>query len=271
MTALLNEVPGALVVAEAADVQGTLEVLRQKKPAVLVLDLSMPGGSGLDVLRQLQKESIKTTVIVLTNYSFPEYEKEARNYGASAFLNKSTQFMQVAELVRELAEAAQAREKEHQLQFKEMVPAVDRGSDDAAAAAEAASPKVRVLVVDDSPTALNWMAMLLSADMRVELVGMAADGKQAIQQVKRLQPDLVVMDLEMPRVNGLEATQVIRSRWPNTQVILTSGNEQAGSLSRSLSAGAKNLLPKHDLADGLSPVLERLFNRKQGIHEYSNK
>jgi DNA-binding NarL/FixJ family response regulator len=103
LVGLLREVPGVSVVGETGDVAGTLEALRRLRPTVLVLDLSMPGGSGLTVLQQVRKEQIQSKVIVLTNYSSAEYEKVARARGASAFLNKSTEFMKVADLVRELA------------------------------------------------------------------------------------------------------------------------------------------------------------------------
>ncbi len=108
LVALLNEVPGVSVVGETVCVSGTMEAVRRLRPAVVVLDLSMPGGSGLDVLRCMKEEQLGAMVIVLTNYSFPEYEKEASRYGAAAFLNKSTQFMKVADMVRGLAEQARA-------------------------------------------------------------------------------------------------------------------------------------------------------------------
>jgi DNA-binding NarL/FixJ family response regulator len=111
MANLLNEVPGVTVVGEAVNVQGTLEEVRRAQPAVLVLDLSMPGGSGLDVLRELQGQAERPHTIVLTNYSFPEYEAEARRLGADAFLNKSTQFLKVVEVVRELATGVLAKEE----------------------------------------------------------------------------------------------------------------------------------------------------------------
>ena len=104
MAALLKEVPGVSVVGEAVTVSATLDGLRRLRPSVLVLDLSMPGGSGLDVLREIGSDQPRPTVIVLTNYSFPEYETEACRLGANAFLNKSTQFMQVADLVRGLTD-----------------------------------------------------------------------------------------------------------------------------------------------------------------------
>jgi FixJ family two-component response regulator len=66
----------------------------------VVLDINMPGGSGLDVLRWMREERIRAVVIVLTNFAFTEYEQKARAYGATAFLNKSYEFMKVVDLVR---------------------------------------------------------------------------------------------------------------------------------------------------------------------------
>jgi DNA-binding NarL/FixJ family response regulator len=100
---LLRDVPGVSVVAESEDVPGTLDAIRRLHPAAVVLDVSMPGGSGLDVLRQMGKEGLSAAVIVLTNYPFPEYEKEAREQGACAFLNKTSEFMKVAELLHDLS------------------------------------------------------------------------------------------------------------------------------------------------------------------------
>jgi DNA-binding NarL/FixJ family response regulator len=100
LAGLLREVPDVSVVGETEDVAGTLEGIRRLCPSVVILDLSMPGGSGLDVLREMGREGLEAVVIVLTNYPFPEYRKEALDRGASAFLNKSSEFDRVAELVR---------------------------------------------------------------------------------------------------------------------------------------------------------------------------
>jgi DNA-binding NarL/FixJ family response regulator len=108
LVALVSEVAGVFVAGETVNVLGTVELVRRLRPAVVVLDLSMPGGSGLDVLRRMREEQLQAVVIVLTNYSFPEYEKEAVQQGASAFLNKSTQFLKVAEILRDLVRQAQA-------------------------------------------------------------------------------------------------------------------------------------------------------------------
>ncbi|SPE63388.1 putative Histidine kinase [Verrucomicrobia bacterium] len=108
LAVLLGEVPGVSIVAETETVAGTLEGIRRLRPAVVVLDINMPGGSGLDVLRRMGEERIRAVVIVLTNFAFPEYERKAREYGASAFLDKSREFTKVADLVRGLSEQVSA-------------------------------------------------------------------------------------------------------------------------------------------------------------------
>ncbi len=106
LAALLQEMPGVSVVGETENVAGTLEGIRRLRPAVVVLDINMPGGSGLDVLRRMTEERLDAVVIVLTNFAFPEYEQKARAFGASAFLNKSNEFMRAADLVRDLSDRA---------------------------------------------------------------------------------------------------------------------------------------------------------------------
>ncbi len=108
LVAMVSEIPGVAVVAEAGCVQETLRAVREHKPQVVILDLSMPDGSGLDVLAQMRREQLEAVVLVLTNYPYQEYELLARERGASAFLDKSREFMKVTELVRDLAARARA-------------------------------------------------------------------------------------------------------------------------------------------------------------------
>ena len=84
--------------------------------------------------------------------------------------------------------------------------------------------KVRVLVVDDDPDFLEAAKVSLAADRRIEIVGGAASGEEAVKQAAALQPEVVAMDVAMPGLDGLEATRLIRRDQPECRVVLVSGS-----------------------------------------------
>jgi DNA-binding NarL/FixJ family response regulator len=84
--------------------------------------------------------------------------------------------------------------------------------------------KVRVLVVDDDPDFLEAAKVSLAADRRIEIVGGAASGEEAVRQAAALQPEVVAMDVAMPGLDGLEATRLIRRDQPECRVVLVSGS-----------------------------------------------
>jgi DNA-binding NarL/FixJ family response regulator len=92
------------VAGEAADVQGAIDCVCRLRPHLVLLDLCMPGGSGLDVLAAIQAARIPALVVVLTNDSEPECEARARRAGAIAFFNKSRDFLKAVDFVREFSE-----------------------------------------------------------------------------------------------------------------------------------------------------------------------
>ena len=116
-----------------------------------------------------------------------------------------------------------------------------------------ASTPIRVLVVDDSPTARALLVAILSDDSRFVVVGEAANGAEAIEQVMTLRPDIVSMDVEMPIIDGLEATKEIMRERP-TPIIIVSGTASSSDVSLAMSAtqaGALTVLSKP--ADPRSP------------------
>lgn len=100
---LLEEIPGVEIVGQSATGKETIEMIRRLSPHVVVLDLSMPEGNGLEVMRQMRDENLEAIVFVLTNFTCPEYEKRALRLGAKAFLSKSREFDKLADMIRDLA------------------------------------------------------------------------------------------------------------------------------------------------------------------------
>ncbi len=112
-----------------------------------------------------------------------------------------------------------------------------------------ARARTRVLIVDDSPLARDIIAAILSEDPDVEVVGQAENGRQAVELVARLRPDLVTMDIVMPVLDGLAAIQEIMAFHPTPILVVTSSSE-AGLAYRAISAGALEVMQKPEIQAG---------------------
>lgn len=122
-------------------------------------------------------------------------------------------------------------------------------------------PKTRVLIVDDQTSVQNIIRLGLSKDDRIDVVGAASDAYMAREMIKRLEPDILTLDIEMPRMSGLEFLERIMRLRPMPVIMFSSltyqGSEHAV---RALSLGAVDVLPKP--THGLTPdILERLSDR----------
>jgi len=119
----------------------------------------------------------------------------------------------------------------------------------------AAPPPIRVLLVDDHAMVRRGMRDFLELHDDIEIVGEAADGGEAIEQASALKPDIVIMDLMMPGIDGIEATTRIRAAQPSVEIIaLTSFVEEARVLA-AIEAGAAGFLLKDAEADELAAAI----------------
>lgn len=105
------------------------------------------------------------------------------------------------------------------------------------------SPK-RLLIVDDVPQVRSELCTLLSLVDDIEIVGEAANGLEAVAQVAILQPDVVLMDLEMPLMNGYEAAGKIKLQFPTCRVIVLTVNDYAEAIERAYQCGADAFIIK---------------------------
>jgi NarL family two-component system response regulator LiaR len=120
---------------------------------------------------------------------------------------------------------------------------------------------LRVLLVDDSAEFVEGVRALLDPDERLDVVGAAADGEEAVALAERLRPDLVLMDIGLPRVDGVEATRAIRERCPTARVVMLTGRHERADELGSGDAGAVGFLHKEQLgsprlADELLALVE---------------
>jgi DNA-binding NarL/FixJ family response regulator len=103
---------------------------------------------------------------------------------------------------------------------------------------------IRILVVDDQKTIHKTLESYLETEADLEIVGFAFNGKEAIQKVEELKPDLVLMDIEMPIANGLEATKIISEKFVSTKVLMFTNLDDEKNLNSALQMGVKGYLLK---------------------------
>jgi len=103
---LLAEVPNVTIVGEAERPSEAIAGIQRQRPDIVVLDISMPGGSGLQVLETVKKDKPAPMVIMLTNFDHPQYRNRCMQLGADHFLDKSNSFERVIEIVRSFHPAA---------------------------------------------------------------------------------------------------------------------------------------------------------------------
>jgi DNA-binding NarL/FixJ family response regulator len=111
--------------------------------------------------------------------------------------------------------------------------------------------KIRVLLVDDHAIMRDGIRAMLSVLDDIEVVGEAADGKQALERVQELDPDIVIMDVAMPDMDGIEATRRIRKKNPKTRVLVLTQHDNKEYILSAIKAGAAGYVPKRALGSDL--------------------
>ena len=115
--------------------------------------------------------------------------------------------------------------------------------------------RIKVLIADDHRDFRRVVHDFLDRLPNVSVVGEAADGDDAINKVEKLFPDVVLMDISMPLMNGIEATRVIKQRWPGTKVLIATTHDDPMYRKQALEARADGFILKHSL----KPSLEATF------------
>ncbi|HVF10002.1 MAG TPA: response regulator transcription factor [Abditibacteriaceae bacterium] len=119
--------------------------------------------------------------------------------------------------------------------------------------------RIRILLVDDSPAFRMGAKLFLTSDPGYEIVGQASSGADAIQQVSQLHPDLVLMDLKMPGMDGLEATRRIKTQPGAPNIVIVSLHDNSAYVEAAANAGADGFVSKAEFS-ALFPVLCDMFS-----------
>ncbi|MDT4947102.1 MAG: pilus assembly protein CpaE [Pseudonocardiales bacterium] len=123
--------------------------------------------------------------------------------------------------------------------------------------------QIRVLIVDDIPETRDHLTKLLGFESDIDVVGSAASGAQALEMAGRLSPDVVLMDINMPDMDGITATEKLAAAVPNAAVVMMSVQGEADYLRRSMLAGAREFLVKPFSSDELTASIRQVYSREQ--------
>ena len=126
--------------------------------------------------------------------------------------------------------------------------------------------KIRISIVDNSKVIRESLKLMLETEPDFEIVGMANDGKAAIELVEARKPDVVLMDIEMPRLNGISSTGIISERFSDTKVLVFSSHEENSYITQSLEAGAKGYFLKKT---AIEEVVRGIKNVHKGFCQFS--
>ncbi|MCL2377715.1 MAG: response regulator transcription factor [Defluviitaleaceae bacterium] len=118
---------------------------------------------------------------------------------------------------------------------------------------------MRLLIVDDDALIRESLALTLSLEGDIEIIGEAENGKDALQICKALSPDIVLMDIRMPGVDGIGATQLIKEQLPNIKIMMLTTFADKASIQNALSAGADGYLLKTDETSAIAGKLRTLM------------
>jgi two-component system, NarL family, nitrate/nitrite response regulator NarL len=127
----------------------------------------------------------------------------------------------------------------------------------------AKKPKpLRVLIADDHRLFVEALEAILASDERIEVVGQAGDGSEAVELARALGPDVVLMDVSMPVLDGFEATREIRADTEGVRVLMLTGSNSRADVDRSRDAGASGYVTKDRIASELVEAIVEVTQRR---------
>ena len=235
---------GVDVVGTADDGQAGVEVVAELRPDVVVMDLRMPRLNGAEATRAMRLHDGNVQVVLLSAYDDPALMSGAKEAGAYAYLVKGCPGGLVVDVVMQAyALAAGLRGRESDL---------------------AASELIRIVVADDVASVRDGLSDLLGCvDSGLSVVGTAADGNEAVRLAVELAPDVLIVDLRMPGLDGITVALHVGTLAPEVAVVLHSGYTDADLIEEATKAGASGFIAKGSSMEHIASVLRGVVTVKR--------
>ena len=119
--------------------------------------------------------------------------------------------------------------------------------------------KIKILVADDHPVVRKGLQMCLAKQERLKILGEAVDGEEAVQKTKELKPDVLLLDISMPKMNGLDVTAMLRKEVPDTRILILSVHSNKEYVFRVIQAGAHGYVSKEASPEELLEAIEAVY------------
>jgi DNA-binding NarL/FixJ family response regulator len=120
---------------------------------------------------------------------------------------------------------------------------------------------IRILIADDHRLFAEALEVILSVDARIEIRGTARDGREAVDLAAKLEPDVILMDISMPEMDGIEATEELRRRGVTAPILMLTGSNARADVDRARRAGASGYVTKDRIASELIDAIVEIAGR----------
>jgi DNA-binding NarL/FixJ family response regulator len=234
LRALLIEATDLEVCGEAIDGRDAIAKVRELRPDLVIMDISLPVLDGLQATREIRRHFPATQVITLSQYEIPDVVKEARRAGALTHVPKALLWARLLPAVRSVAAMEANRPK---------------------------SERIRVLIADDHDVVRKGVVSILSSG-NVEVCGEAHNGTEAVGKALELLPDLVILDLTMPVMGGFEAAIEICRLLPHTPILFYTIYEGEALIKEAKRIGVRGFVSKNRTTETLLKAVNVLVLEK---------
>lgn len=127
---------------------------------------------------------------------------------------------------------------------------------------------MKIIIADDHQIVRDGISALLIKKREIEIVAEASNGEKLLNILKNLTPDIIILDISMPGKTGIELTKIIKTEYPEIEIIIFSSHSEGENVIKAIEAGAKGILPKNSVREELIEALETVYERREFISKY---
>lgn len=280
LRALLEKDPDLEVIAEVQDGREAVREAIEKSPDLVIMDVSMPGLNGIEATRGITGTLPRTKVLCLSMHSGEQFVTAILEAGAMGYLLKDCLFEELSKAIRVVMEGKTYLSSTITgTVVKSIIARRSQEDPSPFSTLTAREREVLQLLVEGHPTKAIAERLHVSVKTvcthrenleavpdRTIVVGEAQDGREAVRMARELEPDIIIMDIAMPHLNGIEATRSIVSAHPLIRVIGLSAHADGRFVEAMLHAGALGYLLKEHAAEHLFKAILEVSTGSTFVH-----